>query len=106
MRSGTEAGHCGTGCQSGFGRCEGPSTKDSFAKALAQGKYDSANGGQWYWDSDVSIFWTWDTPQIMARKFTEVIAQRNLGGAFAWSMAEDSYDWSHLLALQQGVKSL
>ncbi|KAK0632775.1 glycoside hydrolase superfamily [Immersiella caudata] len=103
---GTEPAHCGTGCQSGYGRCDGPSIKDSFSEALANGKFDIVNGGQWYWDAEPRIFWTWDTPQIIARKFTEIVAQKGLGGVFAWSLAQDSYDWSHLLALQAGVKGM
>ncbi|KAK3362309.1 glycoside hydrolase superfamily [Lasiosphaeria hispida] len=103
---GTEVGHCGTGCQTGFGRCEGPSTKDSFKKALANSKYDAKNGGQWYWDADVNIFWTWDTPEIIAKKFVDIVKAKGLGGVMAWSLGEDSYDWSHLLALQKNVKTL
>ncbi|KAK1757915.1 glycoside hydrolase superfamily [Echria macrotheca] len=103
---GTETGHCGTGCQSGFGRCDGPSTKDSFFKALANAKYDSANGGEWYWDATTDLFWTWDTPEIITRKFQEIVVKRALGGAFAWSLAEDSHDWSRLLAMQANVKKL
>jgi len=104
--SGTTADYCGTGCQSGFGRCSGPSIKDSFTKALANGKSDDVNGGQWYWDSDLSVFWTWDTPDIIAKKFSDIIVQKGLGGAFAWSLAEDSFDWCHLKALQQNAKQL
>ncbi|KAK3393461.1 glycoside hydrolase superfamily [Podospora didyma] len=103
---GTEVGHCGTGCQAGFGRCEGASTKESFKKALASAKYDSLAGGAWYWDSAFNIFWTWDTPAIMASKFDQIVVPKGLGGVMAWSLGEDSLDWSHLYALQAGVKNL
>ncbi len=103
---GTEVGHCGTGCQAGYGRCEGPSTKDSFLKALENGEYDEVQGGQWYWDADVDIFWTWDTPEVIAKKFELIVKAKGLGGVMAWSLGEDGYDWSHLLALQKGVAGL
>ncbi|KAK0734494.1 glycoside hydrolase superfamily [Lasiosphaeria miniovina] len=102
---GTEVGHCGTGCQSGFGRCEGVSTKDSFKKAVANAEYDSTNGGEWYWDAEGGIFWTWDTPSIIQAKFDQIIGPQRLGGAMAWSLAEDSEGWSHLLAMQAAVKN-
>ncbi|KAK5658891.1 hypothetical protein OQA88_1705 [Cercophora sp. LCS_1] len=103
---GTTPAHCESGCQSSFGRCDGISIKDSFLKAMANGKYDKANGGQWYWDAGDNIFWTWDTTQIIARKFQEIVVKKGLGGVFSWSLGEDSYDWSHLLALQSNVKQL
>ncbi|KAK0657071.1 family 18 glycosyl hydrolase [Cercophora newfieldiana] len=108
----SQYGHCGNGndycgatCQPGYGRCDGFTVKGSFSKALANSQYDSDNGGQWYWDSD-GIFWTWDTPEIIAKKFDEIVKPKELGGVFAWSLGEDSYDWSNFLALQAGVKRL
>lgn len=71
---------------------------------MSNGTYDKVNGGQWYWDADVEIFWTWDTTEIIARKFDEIIIKKGLGGAFSWSLGEDSHDWSHLLALQSNMK--
>lgn len=103
---GNTTAHCGTGCQSDYGTCDGVSTTDSFKKALTAGQTDKELGGQWYWDSAADIFWTWETPELMAQKFTEIVQAKGLGGVMAWSLAEDSYDWSHLLAMQKGVYSL
>lgn len=77
-----------------------------FLKALQNGKEDSAKGGQWYWDSTTEKYWVWDTPNLIARKFKEIVSAKNLGGVFAWSLAQDSHDWSHIKAMQAGVKTL
>jgi chitinase len=42
----------------------------------------------------------------MRLKFEHIIVARRLGGAMAWSLGEDSYDWSHMIALRDGVASL
>ena len=78
----------------------------AFANALKNGKQDSARGGQWFWDACTGIYWTWDTPDLIARKFKEIVSARKLGGVMAWSLAEDSHDWSHSKAVQAGVKEL
>lgn len=74
--------------------------------AVQNGKTDVENGGQWYWDPTARVYWTWDTPELVARKFKEIIAAKGLGGAFAWSLAQDSHDWSLFKALQTGVRGL
>lgn len=102
--------HCGTGCQPDFGTgCTAADTKttaQSFADAIANGQTDTERGGQWYIDTEASLFWTWDTAELIAEKFTKIVSEKGLGGVMAWSLAEDSYDWSHLKAMQDGVKSL
>lgn len=100
--------YCSTGCQSGYGTCT-TSTKsvpESFASALANGTEDTLRGGQWYVDNEAGLFWTWDTASIIARKFSDIIEAKGLGGIMAWSLAEDSYNWSHLNAMQEGVAKL
>lgn len=99
---GDTSAHCGTGCQSDYGTCNGISTLDSFQKALANAKLDKKKGGEWYWDSEASLFWTWDTADLIARKFKDIVAARGLGGVMAWSLVEDSHDWSHLTAMKEG----
>ncbi|KAH0594909.1 hypothetical protein MHUMG1_07206 [Metarhizium humberi] len=81
-------------------------SKAAFTKALQNGKEDSAKGGMWYWDSSTKQYWTWDAPDLIARKFKEIVAAKKLGGVMAWSLAQDSHDWSHFKAMQAGVKSL
>ncbi|KKF93108.1 Chitinase 1 [Ceratocystis platani] len=79
---------------------------DSFKEAFENGGEDVENGGQWYVDVDTSLFWTWDTPALVERKFTEIIAARGLGGIMAWSLVEDSYDWRLLAAMQKSVRNM
>lgn len=105
---GDTTAHCGTGCQSSYGTCTdtGKTTAESFADALTNGQTDTERGGQWYIDSDLHLFWTWDTPELITQKFDDIVKAKGLGGIFAWSLAEDSYDWTHLKAMQDGVKAL
>lgn len=77
-----------------------------FLNALKNGKEDTEKGGQWYWDASTKKYWTWDTPELIARKFKDIVEAKKLGGVMAWSMAQDSHDWSHLKAMQTGVKAL
>lgn len=106
---GATSAHCGTGCQSAYGTCTDAATKttaESFEDALANGQLDEERGGQWWVDAEAGLFWTWDTPELVARKFDEIIVAKGLGGIMAWSLAEDSYDWSLLKAMQDGVATL
>ena len=75
----------------------------SFRKALAGGKYDDQQGGHYFWDSEENIWWTWDTPKVIERKFSAILQKKDLGGVFAWGLGEDAGDWSHLKALTAGV---
>lgn len=104
---GSSDAHCGTGCQSAYGTgCQGISTTESFANALKYGQADEVAGGQWYWDGEAELFWTFDTAALIQRKFEEIVEAKGLGGVFAWSLGEDSYNWSHITAITQGVKAL
>ncbi|KKK12489.1 hypothetical protein AOCH_006590 [Aspergillus ochraceoroseus] len=102
---GATADYCGASCLAGYGKCDDVSVTTSWENALRNGKVDAKAGGQYYWDPAATLFWTWDTPALINRKFQDIIAARGLGGAFAWSLGEDSHDWSHLQALQAGVKA-
>ncbi|KAL2891413.1 Endochitinase 1 [Ceratocystis lukuohia] len=108
---GTYESFCGVGCQPNYGRCHpvtvgAKALAESFKEAFENGHEDVENGGQWYVDPKTSLFWTWDTPALVERKFTEIIAARGLGGIMAWSLAEDSYDWRLLAAMQKGVRTM
>ncbi|PCH06613.1 Chitinase II [Penicillium occitanis (nom. inval.)] len=46
-----------------------PELAASFNKAMMRGSYDSHGGGQFFWDQEENIFWTWDTPDAIRRKF-------------------------------------
>lgn len=71
----------------------------SYEKALAHGKYDPEHGGHYYWDADENLWWSWDTPDVIAKKFPAIMETRKLGGAFAWALGEDAEDFAHLKAL-------
>ncbi|KAI0599113.1 glycoside hydrolase superfamily [Biscogniauxia sp. FL1348] len=78
----------------------------SFARALADGRYDEEGGGYWYWDREEAIWWTFDTPDAVARKFPRIMEARKLGGVFAWGLGEDAPEWRHLRALNAAVQGL
>ncbi|KAJ4506678.1 hypothetical protein HRR83_007797 [Exophiala dermatitidis] len=75
-----------------------PELATSYARAMKYGMYDLERGGHYYWDADEGIFWSWDTPESIARKIT-VMDTRKLSSVFAWGLGEDSRDWRHLRAL-------
>ena len=60
-----------------------------FMNAMENGQEDAVGGGQWYWDSAKKVYWTWDTPALIARKFDEIVSAKSLGGVMAWSLAQD-----------------
>ncbi|KAL4975178.1 glycoside hydrolase superfamily [Aspergillus desertorum] len=102
-------GNCGTGdnfclaaCDSFYGKCKGVPIQESWRRAQAEGVTDEEGGGQYYVDRQNHLFWTWDTPALMARKFTDIVDAENLGGVMAWSLGEDTYNFEHLKAMQAG----
>ncbi|KAI1424932.1 glycoside hydrolase family 18 protein [Xylaria sp. FL1777] len=80
--------------------------KGSFGKALDKGQYDERGGGYWYWDEDQALWWTFDTPEAIAKKFPLIVEDKRLGGVFAWGLGEDAPDFAHLKALNSGVERL
>lgn len=76
------------------------------APLYPQGQTDAEMGGQWWWDASQEMYWTWDTVELMQQKFDEIVGPMGLGGVFAWSLGEDSYDWSHLKAMRDGVAGM
>lgn len=77
----------------------------SYKRAIAHGKYDSEGGGHYYWDSEENLWWSWDTPDVIAKKFPNIMEKKNLGGAFAWGLGEDANDFTHLKALTSEMKT-
>ncbi|KAI0480760.1 glycoside hydrolase superfamily [Xylariaceae sp. FL0804] len=106
---GATSAFCQSGCQPAYGTyCN--TTLDvqaSFQRALRGGKTDQAAGGQWYIDaaSAPALFWTWETTALMRRKWCEVVAGHGLGGVMAWSLGEDSGDWSHLAQIRSMINT-
>ncbi|KAI1810144.1 glycoside hydrolase family 18 protein [Poronia punctata] len=80
--------------------------KVSFEKALEHGQYDSNGGGYWYFDQDEDLWWTFDTPGAISRKFPLIVEEKKLGGVFAWGLGEDAPNFAHLRALNTGVLRL
>ncbi|CAL3965724.1 unnamed protein product [Diplocarpon coronariae] len=76
----------------------------SFMKALEYGRYDAVFGGHYYWDELENIWWTWDTPDAILKKFPLIVQEKKLGGVFAWGLGEDSKNWAHLKALTAGFQ--
>ncbi|KAI2623888.1 glycoside hydrolase family 18 protein [Hypomontagnella submonticulosa] len=103
---GSTPAHCGLGCQSAYGNCSGPDISASFTTALANGVVDEKEGAMWYWDAEAKVFWTWDTAELMQRKFREIIKPLGLGGVMAWSLGEDSADWGHIQTVTRAAKGL
>ena len=87
MYSGITDEFCQAGCLSDYGTCKGISITDSWRKAQKDGKTDEKGGGQYYFDSENNLFWTWDTPEMIARKFKEIVAEKKLGGVMAWGLS-------------------
>ena len=76
----------------------------SFERAKAGGRYDEKGGGHYFWDADSQVWWTWDSPDVISKKFAAVVESRGLGGVFAWGLGEDAERWSHLKALTAGYQ--
>ncbi|EOD53164.1 putative class v protein [Neofusicoccum parvum UCRNP2] len=101
---GDSEAHCGLSCQAGFGECNGLTAIQSWANAQAGAVSDEVNGGHYFLDQNASLFWTWDEPEHIAQKFPDIVEALAVENVMAWSLAEDSLDWRHLLAIQAGVK--
>lgn len=76
---------------------------ESFARAREHGVYDDQQGGFYYWDAKEDLWWTFDTPDAIKRKFPLVMAKRRLGGVFAWGLGEDAPAFEHFTALSEGL---
>ncbi|GKZ77417.1 hypothetical protein AnigIFM56816_010716 [Aspergillus niger] len=100
---GTTDDFCQAGCLSDYGTCKGISITDSWRRAQENAKLDDVMGGEYYFDDQVNVFWTWDTADMIARKFTDIVDKLGLGGVMAWSLGEDTLAWEHLGAMQEGV---
>ncbi|KAK4142848.1 glycoside hydrolase [Dichotomopilus funicola] len=72
---------------------------ESFTKAVNFGVYDEDQGGYYYWDAAEDLWWTFDTPDAIKRKFPAILGQRRLGGVFAWGLGEDAPLFKHFITL-------
>lgn len=79
--------------------------EQSFARAMTNGKYFE-DGSFGYWDAEEKRWWTFDTPNVIGRKFKDIVVQQRLGGVFAWGLGEDAPAFSHLSATLAGLRDL
>lgn len=78
----------------------------SFSKAMENGEYDPVGGGHYYFDDEENLWWSWDTPEAIGKKFPAIVEKRGLGGVFAWGLGEDAPKFEHLEAANSGLNSL
>lgn len=103
---GTTPEHCSGACQHAFGTgCTDADVAGSWQSALKSGVTDEEAGGQYYFDKQNSLFWTWDTSELISRKFNQIVRKYKLGGVMAWSLGEDSFDWSHIHTMASELKN-
>ena len=76
----------------------------SFKRAMAYGEYDSKHGGHYYWDQEDDLWWSWDTSDAIAKKFSAIMEMQKLGGTFTWALGEDADELVHLKALTAEMK--
>lgn len=76
----------------------------SYKRAMAYGIYDDEYGGHYCWDPEENLWWSWDTPDAIAKKFPAIMEKKRLGGAFAWGLGEDADNFTHLKALTAEMK--
>ncbi len=76
----------------------------SFNRAMELGRYDDRHKGHYFLDETENIFWSWDTPEALRKKFPAIVQRKKLGGVFAWGLGEDAPEWNHLKALTAGVR--
>jgi len=104
---GTSPQHCSGACWHAFGvGCTDADVAGSWQIATKNGMTDQTEGGQYFFDKTNKLFWTWDTPQLISRKFKNIVQKHKLGGVMAWSLGEDSYDWSHIRQMAAELKRI
>ncbi|KAK7190239.1 hypothetical protein DPSP01_006773 [Paraphaeosphaeria sporulosa] len=74
----------------------------SFYRAINEGTYDK--DGYFYFDAEEDLFWSFDTPDAIRRKVSQIRKKRGIGGVFAWGLGEDAPDFAHLKAANKAVQ--
>lgn len=83
-----------------------PKLSSSLNRAITEGVYDPVGGGHYFFDTEENIFWSWDTPSSIRKKFPAIVEKRELGGVFAWGLGEDAPKFQHLKAANEGMQEL
>jgi GH18 family chitinase len=78
----------------------------SYERAMEKSVYDEVGGGQYYWDAEENLFWTWDTSEAIKSKVQVIVRDKGLGGVFAWGLGEDAPKFEHLRASNAAVAAL
>lgn len=76
--------------------------KLSFYKALREGTYDK--DCYFYFDAEEDLFWSFDTPDTIRRKVSQIRKKRGIGGVFAWGLGEDAPEFTNLKAANKAVQ--
>ncbi|KAL5454043.1 hypothetical protein PMIN06_005146 [Paraphaeosphaeria minitans] len=76
--------------------------KLSFEKALKDGTYDK--DGYFHFDAEEDLFFSFDTPDSIRRKLSQIRKKRKLGGVFAWGLGEDAPAFTNLKAANKAVQ--
>lgn len=79
-----------------------PELKISFDKAVKGGTYDK--DGYFYFDAEQDLFWSFDTPDTLRRKISQIRKMRGIGGVFAWGLGEDAPKFDNLKAANRAVR--
>lgn len=96
--------HCGLPCMPDYGKCDGMTSIASWQLAMGGARIDEVAGGNYFYDDIAEIFWTWEEPIHITRKFTEIVGDLGIENVMAWSLAEDAHNWDHLDAIQSGAR--
>ncbi|KAK1712135.1 uncharacterized protein CLUP02_01855 [Colletotrichum lupini] len=75
----------------------------SFQRAMKEGHIDLDLGGWWWWDQENSLFWSWDTADIIYNKCLEYVPKLGLGGLASYTAPMDSKDWRRMIKTASGV---
>lgn len=76
---------------------------DSWRRAEKDGQTDKKAGGQYFFDQDVNLFWSWETVPLVERKFKDIVDAEKVGGVMAWSLGEDTLDFALVKAMAKGA---
>lgn len=79
-----------------------PELSESFSRAVPNAQYD--DDGTYYFDEIEHIWWSWDAPASMAKKFPAIVQKRKLGGIFAWGLGEDAEGFVHVSTLNAAFR--
>ncbi|KAF2757875.1 glycoside hydrolase [Pseudovirgaria hyperparasitica] len=100
-------GHCNPTYSGSGSQCEGPDVWKSWRTATTKPSDDTIKGGLTYLDTELNIFWSWDSKDYVQKKFQTIVVPLKLGGVMAWSFGEENWDSpDHLIAMRAGLSTM